>query len=95
MTPWQEEFVAAVLGWIVWMGFDLVAAYFRMEDTQYAGSGPAARAAGFGARSTPYHITLRPSKNEPYVKSWGEAWALTNRLWNWPASDPDTPIQGQ
>lgn len=82
-APWMDEFLAAVLAWLVIMGFDdwrpafqwKVAATLARTD---------ARSGWARAHATPYRIILRESADAPYVQSWAEAYALTSRLWQWP-----------
>jgi len=92
-SPWQEEFLACVLGWMVTMGFEewRPAFQWKIASTIARTDG---RSGWVRAYSTPYRLVLRPDKSAPFAKSWGEAWQIASKLAEWPESDPDT-IQGK
>ncbi len=79
IDPWQEEFVAAVIGWIVSMGFSNWQTTFDWK----IGSTLARTGTSSGwirAQATPYRVILRSSPRAPIVGSWAEAWALTAQV---------------
>ena len=92
IPPWQEEFLATVLGWMVMMGFEDWRPAFKWKIASTI-----ARTDGKSgwqrSHSTPYRLVIRPDKAAPYVKNWSEAWQLTSTLAEWPPSDADE-IQG-
>ena len=78
VDPWQEEFVAAVLGWIVSMGFS----EWRTAFDWKIGSTLARTGLTSGwarADATPYRMVLRASRTSPTVRSWADAWTLTQQ----------------
>ncbi len=88
MPPWQSEFVNAVIGWIVMMGYGEWKPFFDW----HIGS-TIARTNGKSGwqrhQSTPYRILLRENARAPYLKSWREAYALQARMWKWERDDPN------
>jgi hypothetical protein len=87
-APWMDEFLAAVLGWMVMMGYEdwRPAFVWKVASTLARTDGKSGWAR---AHATPYRIILRPAAAAPYVTSWAEAYALTSRLWNWPPPGDD------
>lgn len=82
-APWMDEFLAAVLGWTVMMGFkDWRPAFEWKVASTLARTGT--RSGWARAHATPYRIILRETPDRPYLGSWAEAYALTSRLWEWP-----------
>jgi hypothetical protein len=82
-APWMDEFLAAVLGWMVMMGYDdwRPAFEWKVASTLARTNG---KSGWVRAYATPYRIILRPNASAPFVTSWAEAYALTSRLMNWP-----------
>lgn len=92
ISPWQEEFLVGVFGWMVMMGLDdwRDAFTWKIASTIARTNG----ASGWvRAYATPYRLVLRPDKSAPFAKSWGEAWQIASTLAGWQPSDPNT-IQG-
>jgi hypothetical protein len=90
IDPWQEEFLAAVIGWMIRMGFTEWQTVF---DWKIGSTIARTRAGGEWARAlaTPYRIILRESRDAPLARSWSEALALTVRLQEYgDVSDRDT-----
>lgn len=78
VDPWQEEFLASVLGWIVTMGFT----EWRLAFDWKIGSTLARTGVTSGwarASATPYRMLLRADRSASIVRSWAEAWALTKQ----------------
>ncbi len=68
VDPWQDEFVATVMGWMVSMGFT----DWRTAFDWIIGGTVARTSAGSGwvrAHSTPYRMILRASKSAPFATS--------------------------
>lgn len=89
VDPWQDEFLATILGWVIHMGFSEWRPAFQWIirstiDRTSGGSG------WVRAYATPYRIILRPSKTAPVVQSWAQAWALTKSVTGKTVADPDT-----
>ncbi len=89
IDPWQDEFVASVMGWILSMGFN---------DWQYAydwkmGTDVARTSTTSGwvrAYATPYRVILRPERTASLARTWSEAWSLTQSVTGIPSvADPD------
>ncbi len=79
VDPWQDEFLATVLGWVVYMGFsDWKPAFL------WSVGGTIARTNGVSgwvrAHATPYRMILRRAKTAPVATSWAEAWELTKSV---------------
>lgn len=79
IDPWEDEFVAAVLGWVVAMGFP---EWQRAFDWKIGSN--IARTNKIGpwkrAQATPYRLILRESARAPIAANWAEAWALQQRI---------------
>lgn len=79
VDPWQDEFLAAVLGWVVNMGFSEWKPAFLWSI-----GGTIARTNGTSgwirAHATPYRMILRRAKTAPVATSWAEAWDLTKTI---------------
>jgi hypothetical protein len=89
VDPWQDEFVAAVLGWVVTMGFS----DWRTAFDWSIGGTVARTSTTSGwvrAFSTPYRMILRATKTSPFANSWSEAWALQQSVGKAVAADPNT-----
>jgi hypothetical protein len=93
MPPWQSEFVANVLGWMVMMGYADWKPFFvwQVGSTIARTNG---RSGWHRSHATPYRILLRPNASVPFVKTWGEAWAVQAPLWGWVGTDPNTIVDG-
>jgi len=79
VDPWQDEFVASVMGWIVSMGFS----DWRMSFDWIIGGTIARTSATSGwirAHATPYRMILRATKTSPIAGSWAEAWRLQTQI---------------
>lgn len=89
VDPWQEEFLAAVMGWMLAMGFtDWRTAFDWKIGSTIARTGTTS---GWSrAHATPYRMILRASNTSPLVTQWGEAYSLTSTTAQWPATtDPN------
>ncbi len=88
VDPWQDEFVAAVLGWMVTMGFS----EWRTSFDWIIGGTIARTSTTSGwvrAHATPYRMILRATKTSPFANSWAEAWALEQSLAKAVFTDPN------
>jgi hypothetical protein len=89
VDPWQDEFLAAILGWIVSMGF---ADWRTAFDWKIGGT--IARTNGYSqwvrAHAVPYRMILRATSTSPIAQSWAEAWQLTRDITGAIVVDPDT-----
>ncbi len=89
VDPWQDEFLATILGWVIYMGFSEWKPAF-----QWAIRSTIDRASGtrgwVRAYATPYRIILRASKTAPIAQSWAEAWELTKSVAGKTVTDPNT-----
>ena len=87
--PWQDEFLAAVLGWMVLMGHSQWRPVFEWK----IGSTIARTNGQTGwprAQCTPYRMVMRNDPKAPWVQTWKEAWDLTAAGLKLPrVSDPD------
>ncbi len=89
VDPWQDEFVATVMGWMVSMGFT----DWRTAFDWIIGGTVARTSAGSGwvrAHSTPYRMILRASKSAPFATSWAEAWRLEQSVAKATYNDPNS-----
>ncbi len=88
-APWQDEFCAAVFGWVWDLGFDSWAPVF---DWQIGST--IARTSGSSGWpkevSTPYRMNVRNSASAPLATSWAEAWGITQGL-----QGTTIPVPGQ
>lgn len=88
VDPWQDEFVASILGWMVYSGME---EWRKSFDWIIAGT--KARTNGVSgwnrAYSTPYRMLLRRTPitrdaagnvTTPTVGSWSDAWVLTSKI---------------
>jgi hypothetical protein len=89
VDPWQDEFLASILGWVVYMGFSDWKPSFL-----WAVGGTLARTSKTSgwvrAHATPYRVILRRSKTSPIATSWAEAWELTKSIAQKTYVDPNT-----
>jgi hypothetical protein len=89
VDPWQDEFLASVLGWINTMGFS----DWRMSFDWIIG-GTIARTNGVSgwmrAQAVPYRMILRATNTSPFAQTWGEAWQLTKDITGATVIDPNT-----
>lgn len=79
IDPWQDEFLVATIGWVVFMGF----ADWRPAFAWSIGGTIARTSQHMGwvrAHATPYRIILRASKTAPVATSWAQAWELTKSI---------------
>jgi hypothetical protein len=81
-APWQDEFLAFVLWWMVQMGF-----HEWQPAAEWSTLGTVARTNGTSgwppSFSTPYRLLLRSNDRATFVKSWEEAWNLNKSVQNW------------
>jgi hypothetical protein len=92
IAPWQDDFTAAVLGWMVSMGFDDWRTVFDWQ----IGSAMARTSTTSGwvrALATPYHLVVRADASEPVVRSWADAFALNQQIHPVAVPDPDTWLE--
>jgi len=76
ISPWQHEFVAAAMGWVVLMGFEQWRRAFiwQVEGTLARTSG----GSGWNrAYPSPYRLIVKKEKSGPTAETWAEAWRLT------------------
>jgi hypothetical protein len=89
VDPWQDEFVATVLGWMVTMGFS----EWRTSFDWLIGGAIARTSTTSGwvrAHATPYRLILRATKTSPFATSWAEAWALEQSVAKLTYTDANT-----
>jgi hypothetical protein len=87
-SPWQDEFEAFILGWLVLMGHSDWAPIHRWK----IGSSIARTDGKSGwnrGNCTPYRMALRAHEDAPWARSWAEAWDLNVTLQHWQVPDPD------
>ena len=87
VDPWQEEFLASVLGWIVGMGFP----EWRTAFDWKIGSTLSRTGTTSGwvrARATPYRMILRDTATSPFARSWAECWAKSLSIAKLTFTDP-------
>jgi hypothetical protein len=88
ISPWQDEFEAFILGWLVLMGHADWAPIHRWK----VGSCVARTDGKSGwnrGNCTPYRMALRAHENSPWARSWAEAWDLNVTLQSWPVPNPN------
>lgn len=89
IDPWQDEFVAAVIGWMVTMGFS----EWRQSFDWIIGGTIARTTPASGwvrAHATPYRLILRATRTSPFAASWAEAWSLQQSINKAAFTDPNT-----
>ena len=89
VSMWEDEFVAAVMGWVVSMGFTGWQTSFDWK----IGSTIARTNGTSGwprAQATPYRSILRASAAAPFATTWAGAWALTQSITQILLNDVDT-----
>lgn len=87
-SPWQDEFEAFILGWVVLMGH----ADWEPIHRWKIGSCIARTDGKSGwnrGRCTPYRMVLRAHENSPWVRTWSEAWDLNVTVQGWQVPGPD------
>lgn len=93
IAPWEQDFAAFVIGWVVRMGFADWAPIHNFIMKQLI-----ARSNGTSgwvrAIPTAYRMQLRPSATTPVVASWAEAWALGVTVSKYAPPDPNTLTVG-
>ena len=87
-APWQDEFLAAVFGWITLMGFSEWRQVFawKIGSTIARTNGKTGWPRAF---CTPYRLVMRPTPNAPWVQTWKESWELTSVPQKLVVTDPD------
>lgn len=87
-APWMDDFLAAVLGWMVLMGHADWRAIFdwKIGSTIARTNGQSGWPRAY---CTPYQIVLRSAASAPWARSWHEAWSLTGAWLKADVSDPD------
>jgi hypothetical protein len=88
VSPWQDEFVAAVVGWMVLMGFSEWRPVFEWQigSTIARTNGQSGWPRAF---CTPYRLIMRANASVPWVTTWKEAWDLTAAGLKLTVDDPD------
>lgn len=89
VDPWQDEFIANVLGWMVSMGFS----EWRTSFDWIIGGTIARTGTTSGwirAHATPFRMILRATKTSPFANSWSEAWTLQQSIAKATYTDPNT-----
>jgi hypothetical protein len=91
-SMWEDEFVAAVMGWIVTMGFTewRTAFDWKIGSTVARTGGTSGWSRGY---ATPYRAILRPTAKSPFAASWSAAWQLTKSVTRVSANDSDTWVE--
>ncbi|HKQ45245.1 MAG TPA: hypothetical protein VJS47_07620 [Rhizomicrobium sp.] len=87
-STWQEDFLAAVLGWMVLMGHSDWRPIFEWK----IGSTIARTNGQSGwprSHCVTYRMIMRSGPNAPWVQNWKEAWDLTAAGLKLTVSDPD------
>jgi hypothetical protein len=94
IDPWQEEFEASVIGWVIRMGFtDWQDAHAWKMGSTIARTGTTS--GWVRAHATPYRVILRPTATSPLVTTWADAWTLTQQVQQIPATtDTNTWVDG-
>ena len=87
--PWEDEFVASVLGWVVAMGFK------NWQDAfDWKIGSTIARTNGTSgwvrAWATPYRMILRYTAASAFAANWGEAFAITKDIQKLTYTDANT-----
>jgi len=89
VSPWEEEFVATIIGWVVAMGFSTWQQAFEWK----IGSTIARTSRTNGwirAHATPYRLILRETATSPFADDWAGAWTLEQRVAQLTYTDPNT-----
>jgi hypothetical protein len=89
VDPWQDDFAATVMGWVIAMGFpDWQRAFdWKIGSTVARTS----RTSGWKrAHASPYQVILRATKTSPFATSWAECWSITQAARSMTYTDPDT-----
>ena len=88
-SPWQGEFLAAVFGWIVLMGFSdwRPILEWKIASTIARTNG---KSGWPRAYCTPYRMVFRADQNAPWATNWKQAWDLTAAGLKITVDDPDT-----
>lgn len=89
VDPWEDEFVACVIGWTISMGFTRWQNAFNWK----IGSTIARTNGTSGwvrANATPYRMILRYSASSPFARSWQEAFEITKAVQRLTVVNPDT-----
>lgn len=89
VDPWQDEFLATIIGWVIYMGFSDWKPAFQWAIRSTIDRTSGARG-WVRAYATPYRVILRASKTAPVAQSWAEAWELTKSMTGKTVGDPDT-----
>jgi hypothetical protein len=86
--PWQQDFLAFIMGWVVMLGFESWrdAFVWTIGATIARTNG---KSGWIRAYSTPYVLVIRPSPSDPVASSWAEAWALNVEKQGFKYSDPN------
>jgi hypothetical protein len=89
VDPWQDEFVAAIMGWMISMGFSEWRTAFDWKI-----GGTIARTNGYSewvrAHAVPYRMILRATNMSATAQTWAEAWQLTKSITGAVVIDPNT-----
>jgi hypothetical protein len=87
-APWQGEFLAAVLGWMVLMGHSQWRPIFewRIGSTIARTNG---QSGWPRSECTPYRMVMRATPNSPWVTDWKQCWDLTAAALDITVKDPD------
>jgi len=87
-SPWQDEFLAVVLGWIVLMGFSEWRPIFdwKIGSTLARTNGQSGWPRAF---CTPYRMVMRADPSTPWAQNWKQAWDLTSAGLHLTVDDPD------
>ena len=94
ISPWMEDFLTFIMGWLVLMGHRQWEPLFRWSAGQVI-----ARTNGTSgwprAYCTPYRIALRENRSANWATNWAEAWELTQRKAHLPPPTSDQWVTDQ
>jgi hypothetical protein len=88
VSTWMEEFLAAVLGWMVLMGYQEWHPVFewKVGSTLARTDGKSGWVRAF---CTPYRMVMRENNTSPWAQNWKQAFDLTAKGLHLETSDPD------
>ena len=89
IDPWQDEFVANILGWMVSMGFrEWENAFNWVIGSTIGRTSPLS--GWVRAQATPYRMILRQSKTSPIADSYATAWNYSRTIGGLTYTDPNS-----
>lgn len=89
VDPWEDEFVASVIGWTIGMGFKnwQTAFDWKIGSTIARTNGTSG---WVRADATPYRMILRYTATSAFAANWKEAFEITKAIQKLTVIDPDT-----